>query len=172
MASSDEEATVMSYHASIFTLSADDLQRYSRQLILKGWSAAQQRHLATLTVAVSTELPAAALYLAALGVGQLCLISGNKQQREDLREDLLRLRPDLTIYGTQSAQPDAALLLKGEGNYGLSECSITVCIDIAAGEIRLNNVPQQLKPPGSALSSAGVLGNLGVLLLLSQFSDL
>ena len=46
-----------------------DLERYSRQLILPGWSVAFQNDLATRSVAIDSKLPLAALYLQAAGFG-------------------------------------------------------------------------------------------------------
>lgn len=50
------------------------IERFSRQLVLPGWSMALQDRLEQLVVAIPLSLPTAALYLAALGVGTIILV--------------------------------------------------------------------------------------------------
>lgn len=57
-------------------LEATDIQRYSRQLILKGWSSALQSQLATTRVCLPSTEFAAATYLLAAGVRKIALLAG------------------------------------------------------------------------------------------------
>ncbi len=59
------------------TLNHEEALRYSRQLILRGWGTNEQLRLKSLGVVLSATLPAAALYLAAAGVGRLNIWSDN-----------------------------------------------------------------------------------------------
>ena len=77
-------------------LSANQIERYSRQLILKGWSGALQLSLAQLHVAVSAELPAAALYLAAAGVGKISL-TGEAGPVATVSKLIRRLNPESQV---------------------------------------------------------------------------
>lgn len=71
-----------------------NIERYSRQLILKDWSLSFQRQLADASIAVDTTLPSCALYLAAAGIGHLIL-----QGPDDLwlRERVRLLNPATKI---------------------------------------------------------------------------
>ena len=54
-------------------LTENNIQRYGRQLILKGWNSEKQLKLGNLSAFIPEDLPAAALYLAAAGIGKLVL---------------------------------------------------------------------------------------------------
>jgi len=53
------------------SLSSSEIEKFSRQLILKGWSAALQLRIGELVVGVPEDLSFATEYLRALGVGQV-----------------------------------------------------------------------------------------------------
>lgn len=48
-----------------------DIQRYGRQLIVKGWSQSVQQKLKELSVLIDSDLQTAALYLAGAGLGEI-----------------------------------------------------------------------------------------------------
>lgn len=66
-------------------LTPQEIERYSRQLILPEWSLAMQEHFKRLSVEMPTEYPQLALYLAAVGVGELRLTSESEAMRNRIR---------------------------------------------------------------------------------------
>ena len=91
-------------------LTPEQIERYSRQLILKGWSATLQLSLAGLHVAVSAELPSAALYLAAAGVGKISL-TGDAKLVELVSRMISRLNPecDVSAFDSMVESPEAQI---------------------------------------------------------------
>lgn len=71
-------------------------ERYSRQLILKNWSLEKQQRLAQLTVAVPSQLPCTALYLAAAGIGRL-VFCGNGNWNAHIRN----LNPNVVVVDSE-----------------------------------------------------------------------
>lgn len=57
--------------------SDQEIERYSRQLILRNWGLETQARLKHATVIVSSSFPAACYYLAAAGVGNVCVLPTN-----------------------------------------------------------------------------------------------
>lgn len=57
--------------------SGQEIERYSRQLILRNWGLETQTRLKHATVIVSSAFPAACYYLAAAGVGNVCVLPTN-----------------------------------------------------------------------------------------------
>jgi hypothetical protein len=76
-------------------LSENEVLRYSRQLILRGWGAKEQLQLRSLRVGVSISLPSAALYLAAAGVGQISLLEARPARHDDGSRTLPPVSPDV-----------------------------------------------------------------------------
>ena len=76
-----------------------NIERYSRQLILKEWSQSLQQKLALTSIALPTSDLAAGLYASALGIGTIYLygekLSENQSRLEALNPDVkvLRLAP-------------------------------------------------------------------------------
>ncbi len=91
-------------------LTPEQIERYSRQLILKGWSATLQLSLVGLHVAVSAELPSAALYLAAAGVGRISL-TGDAKLVELVSRMISRLNPDCDVsaFDSMVESPEAQI---------------------------------------------------------------
>ena len=79
------------------SLTDNEIQRYSRQLILQNWGSAQQSSLKSMSVAVSCELPSAALYLAASGVGRILLLG---ESTSELRASIQGLNPNTELLET------------------------------------------------------------------------
>lgn len=111
-----------------------DLQiaRYSRQIILPAVGGRGQQQLLSTAVAVAGSAAmacAAGLYLAAAGVGRLCLIGCAR----DVRDDLETVNPDchVTCSESPSAGHDAAQIV--------SQSDIVVCADTCADTAALLN---------------------------------
>ena len=68
-------------------LSAEELKRYSRQLIVTGWGIKEQLILKQLRVAIPSSLPSAALYLSAAGVSEIILYGTDPQSENDLGQN-------------------------------------------------------------------------------------
>ena len=94
-------------------LTEDQIERYSRQLLLPGWGTREQRALGDAYVTVSARAEAAALYLAGAGVGRISLLFAAD---DVLATRLRRLNPDLEINHWRSnlPSPDAVLILADE----------------------------------------------------------
>ena len=106
-----------------FPFSETELERYSRQLLVKGFGFAQQQHLAKMSVAVSSQLPMAALYLAAAGIGTLIVICAKEtcttEGAAHLIEHLLANNSDIcvvdeTVPGATPAPADLTICLANE----------------------------------------------------------
>ncbi len=89
------------------TLSAEQLQRYARQLKLPEVGDAGQNQLAmssVLLIGTGGLGSAAALYLAAAGVGRLGLTDADSVDLSNLQRQILHFTPDLHKPKTQSAR--------------------------------------------------------------------
>jgi molybdopterin-synthase adenylyltransferase len=88
------------------TLRADELERYSRQLVLPEWSgAAQERLKAARAIVVGAGAlgsPAGA-YLAAAGVGQIGLVDSDEVELSNLARQPLHFTPDRGRNKAESA---------------------------------------------------------------------
>jgi adenylyltransferase/sulfurtransferase len=94
-------------------LSDDDLDRYSRQLLLPDFSIEQQERLraaAVLVVGCGGLGSAVAPYLAAAGVGRLLLADGDRVERSNLQRQILHGEADIGRCKAESAR-DALLRL-------------------------------------------------------------
>ncbi len=96
------------------TLTEDEITRYSRQLILKGWSMKDQLRLKELSVEVPASLPSAALYLSALGVGHLYLCPGPEDRHAPkLCEHLAKFNPLHQVQIGCSENIDYRIVISG-----------------------------------------------------------
>jgi len=97
-------------------LSDDDLERYSRQLLLPAFSIDGQEALAAARVLVlglgGLGSPVA-LYLAAAGVGSLLLVDGDRVERSNLQRQLAHGEGDLGRNKARSAADAVAGLHAG-----------------------------------------------------------
>ena len=84
-------------------LSAQEIERYSRQLILPGWSAAAQRELGLCSVL--TSFGSAARYLAAAGLGRVVLTREAARDLVPFRAELEALNPHCRI---EDGSPESA----------------------------------------------------------------
>lgn len=84
-------------------LDPEQIERYSRQLILPGWGLAQQQLLKFSSVLVTNSLPSAVLYLAAAGVGRLGLL-GESSGLSGILEHCISLNPDCRISENLAAE--------------------------------------------------------------------
>ena len=87
-------------------LSGEELERYSRQLVLPEWSEAAQLALRSASVVVigagALGSPVAT-YLAAAGVGRLGLVDDDAVERSNLARQFLHFTPDLGVPKAESA---------------------------------------------------------------------
>jgi molybdopterin/thiamine biosynthesis adenylyltransferase len=68
---------------------ADEIERYSRQLLIPGWSQERLAAATVLIVGLGGLGSASALYLSAAGVGKLRICDGDKVERSDLNRQVL-----------------------------------------------------------------------------------
>jgi adenylyltransferase/sulfurtransferase len=89
------------------TLSEQELERYSRQLVLPEWSGAAQERLkgagAILVGAGALGSPVG-LYLAAAGVGRIGVVDDDAVELSNLNRQPLHFTPDVTIGKADNAQ--------------------------------------------------------------------
>jgi molybdopterin-synthase adenylyltransferase len=88
------------------TLSDDELERYSRQLVLPEWSGAAQERLKEATVivvGVGALGSPVATYLAAAGVGHLGVVDSDVVELSNLHRQPLHFTPDLGLPKASNA---------------------------------------------------------------------
>lgn len=78
-------------------LSENEIDRYSRQLILSGWGGREQERLKNFTLYVDSRYISAAVYLAAAGVGTIVLVGPERTTTgtEALAAHISRLNPNI-----------------------------------------------------------------------------
>lgn len=94
-------------------LSDDDLERFSRQLLLPGFSFEEQQRLrdaSVLVVGCGGLGSPLALYLAAAGVGRLRLADGDRVERSNLQRQILHGAADIGRDKAASAAASVARL--------------------------------------------------------------
>jgi molybdopterin/thiamine biosynthesis adenylyltransferase len=87
-------------------LSDDELERYSRQLVLPEWSERAQvalKRSSVLVVGAGALGSAAAQYLAAAGVGRLGLVDDEQVELSNLGRQVLHYTPDVGVPKAESA---------------------------------------------------------------------
>jgi adenylyltransferase/sulfurtransferase len=92
------------------TLTPSELERYSRQLLMDGWSGAAQervRGARALVVGAGALGSPAATYLTAAGVGRLGIVDGDRVELSNLHRQPLHFTPDV---GEPKAEVAAAKL--------------------------------------------------------------
>lgn len=113
-------------HSEILPIPEESLIRYSRQLILNGWSLSFQEKLLKEKVRIQPFIPSAACLLAALGIKELCLNS-KENLNENLIEHLRSFNPDTAIsYSKESAM--SGILFTDKKDTAISEGHNTVLI--------------------------------------------
>ena len=112
-------------------LNENEIIRYSRQLALRSWNEQKQLKLRSLELVVSSEFAAAALYLAAAGIGGICLTDGDgyADDYEYARRLLARvsdLNPDCRLR--QCSTADASARPNYISAAGPQQCLRDVCL--------------------------------------------
>jgi len=69
--------------------SEEEMERYSRQILLPGWNQEKLKQATALIVGLGGLGSASALYLAAAGIGRLRLCDGSRVERSDLNRQVL-----------------------------------------------------------------------------------
>ena len=95
------------------TLSAPELERYSRQLLMDQWSAAAQARLRgarAIVVGAGALGSPVAQYLAGAGVGRLGIVDGDSVELSNLHRQPLHFTPDIGTGKAESAAAKLALL--------------------------------------------------------------
>lgn len=136
--------------ASHSSLSVREIEFYSRQLLIKGWSSELQSRFKLLHVAVPDTLITASLYLACLGIGKLSLrLSPLSRKPDKLLKHLGSLNPELNLIVTQET--------------GVSSTAFSTRADC---EIRIKNELEQVSEHVSTYSESH-----GALLLIDPTSS-
>jgi molybdopterin-synthase adenylyltransferase len=94
----------------------DDLERYSRQLVLPEWSERAQLalHSASVLVVGAGALGSpVAVYLAGAGVGRLGIVDGDEVELSNLHRQHLHFTPDVGVPKAQSAAAKLRFLNPG-----------------------------------------------------------
>jgi molybdopterin-synthase adenylyltransferase len=97
-------------------LTEEDLERYSRQLVLPEWSSEAQERLkgaSVLVVGAGALGSPAALYLAAAGVGRLGIVDDEEVEVSNLARQVLHFTPDVGEPKALSAAGKLAFLNPG-----------------------------------------------------------
>ena len=87
-------------------LSALELERYSRQLVMPEWTGAAQERLGgahAIVVGAGALGSPAALYLAAAGVGRIGVVDDDEVELSNLHRQVLHFTPDIGIGKAQNA---------------------------------------------------------------------
>jgi molybdopterin-synthase adenylyltransferase len=87
-------------------LSASDVERYSRQLVLEGWGEAQQKRLSessVLVVGAGALGSPVATYLAGAGVGRLGIVDADDIELSNLHRQFLHYTPEIGQSKAHSA---------------------------------------------------------------------
>jgi molybdopterin/thiamine biosynthesis adenylyltransferase len=94
----------------------DDLERYSRQLVLPEWSERAQlalRGASALVIGAGALGSPVALYLAGAGVGRLGIVDGDEVELSNLHRQHLHFTPDVGVPKAQSAAAKLRFLNPG-----------------------------------------------------------
>src|SRR5215212_9192822 len=88
-------------------LSEQELERYSRQLVLPEWSGEAQERLksaSAIVVGAGALGSPVALYLAAAGVGRIGIVDDDAVELSNLNRQPLHFTPDLSLMKADNAQ--------------------------------------------------------------------
>jgi len=94
-------------------LAPEELDRYSRQLVLPEWSEAAQlalRDASVLVVGAGALGSPVSLYLAGAGVGRLGIVDADAVELSNLHRQLLHFTPDVGVAKAQSAAAKLSFL--------------------------------------------------------------
>ena len=97
-------------------LASDDVERYSRQLVMPEWSEAAQLalHRASVLIVGAGALGSpVALYLAGAGVGRLGIVDADDVELSNLHRQPLHFTPDIGVPKAQSAAAKLRFLNPG-----------------------------------------------------------
>ncbi|HEX8075208.1 MAG TPA: HesA/MoeB/ThiF family protein [Thermoleophilaceae bacterium] len=95
------------------TLSDLELERYSRQLVLREWSGAAQEKLrsaSAIVIGAGALGSPVGLYLAAAGVGRIGVVDSDRVELSNLHRQPLHFTPDLDVPKAQNAAVKLAVL--------------------------------------------------------------
>lgn len=129
-------------------LTVEEVERYSRQLILKGWSEETQLNLRSLSVAIPSSLPSCALYLAAAGVGQLAIYG---ESGESLVSQLKEFNPNIEVKLQVEAPAGVDALVVGATQVDGSRVQLNFALGNDARTVS-TQIPQNNQLPQSLFS--------------------
>lgn len=92
-------------------LTAHEIERYSRQLILSTWSAEKQLRLKHTSIAIDSKLKSAAFYLVAAGAQNICLYG---KRDEALEKSLKELDANIKIEHREESHKDCDFIIKAK----------------------------------------------------------
>jgi molybdopterin-synthase adenylyltransferase len=105
-AGAPQEAAPVAAAPAAGSLTDDEVERYSRQLVLPEWSEAAQlalREASVLVVGAGALGSPVALYLAGAGVGRLGIVDHDEVEVSNLHRQALHFTPDVGVPKAQSA---------------------------------------------------------------------
>lgn len=102
------------------TLSPTEIEQWSRQLILPGWTADRLEQLKSKKIAVSSDLPTAVLYLIGAGVGQIAIFGPPSAVRDWIAHRAKDLNPNAGITMLSADEISAANF-----DHVIQKCPIT-----------------------------------------------
>ena len=129
-------------------LNADEIERYSRQLILPGWGASEQLHLRELSAYSSACFEACLRYLLGAGLGTLYLPS----KCADCLEALRSLNPLANVAVLPENVENVDLVIDSSDSPSKVVAPVTLRITPAGCELRTPRAEQQLSLSGGPLA--------------------
>lgn len=129
-------------------LTPEQIERYSRQLVLRGWGAREQQKLFSTSVAIDARLPSAILYLAAAGVGKIAVLGADDlrvahanavaRRTAALLNHAVLLNPDSKItFGVTAGQSVEHSIVQADDHSAVSIAGDVIETDLLSGTVRV-----------------------------------